>query len=155
MWKCQDFLSLRFYVKSMWRDSRSAESAFFQYSAFKMCNNWQNQNPEALNVLKWQIWHTHNPKTWFHVRFEWLKNPENSTLCTMLQKLSKFEVKAWLCWNLIILLPLRFHVKSHFGKFKRSKNVICSNIRDAGLWILVNLGLEKCKDLPKFKVQRL
>ena len=27
---------------------------------------------------------------------------------TMLQKLSKCEIKAWLCWNLIILLPLRF-----------------------------------------------
>ena len=26
------------------------------------------------------------------------------TICTMLQKLSKCEVKVWLCWNLIILL---------------------------------------------------
>ena len=31
---------------------------------------------------------------------------------TMLQKLSKCEVKAWLCRSLIILLPLRFYVKS-------------------------------------------
>ena len=43
------------------------------------------------------------------------------TCCTMLQKLSKFEVKPWLCWNLIILPPLRFYVKSNFGIFKRSK----------------------------------
>ena len=28
--------------------------------------------------------------------------------CTMLQKLSKCKVKAWLCWNLIILPPLDF-----------------------------------------------
>ena len=42
----------------------------------------------------------------------------------MLQKLSKCEVKACLCWNLIILPPLRFYGKSSFGKFKRSKNVI-------------------------------
>ena len=32
---------------------------------------------------------------------------------TMLQKLSKCEVKTWLCWNLIILPPLRFYVKSN------------------------------------------
>ena len=30
---------------------------------------------------------------------------------TMLQKFSKCEVKAWLCWNLMILLPIRFCVK--------------------------------------------
>ena len=38
--------------------------------------------------------------------------------CTMLQKLSKCEVKAWLCWNWIILPPLRFYVKSNLGGFK-------------------------------------
>ena len=43
---------------------------------------------------------------------------------TMLQKLSKCEVKAWLCLNLIILLLLRFYVKSIFGEFKQFKNVI-------------------------------
>ena len=42
---------------------------------------------------------------------------------TMLQKLSKCEVKAWLCWNLMILPPLRFYLKSNFSKFKQSKNV--------------------------------
>ena len=41
--------------------------------------------------------------------------------CTMLQKISKSEVKAWLCWNVMILPPLRFCVRSHFGKFKQSK----------------------------------
>ena len=40
---------------------------------------------------------------------------------TMLQKLSKCEVKAWLCWNLIILLSFRFYVKSNFGEFKMWK----------------------------------
>ena len=63
---------------------------------------------------------------------------------TMLQKFSKCEVKAWLSWNLIIIPPLRFHVKWHFGKFKQSKNVIYDNFRNAELQILVNLGLESC-----------
>ena len=43
---------------------------------------------------------------------------------TIIQKLSKCEIKAWLCSNLIILLPIRFYVKSNFGKFNLSKNVI-------------------------------
>ena len=45
---------------------------------------------------------------------------------TMLQKLSKCEVKAWLCRNLLISLPLRFYVETNLGTFKRSKNVIFS-----------------------------
>ena len=73
--------------------------------------------------------------------------------CTMLQKLSKCEVKAWLCWNLIILPPLRFYVKSNFGKFKQSKNVIFGIFRDSELWILVNLGLESCSNLLKSKLR--
>ena len=48
---------------------------------------------------------------------------------TMLQKLSKCEVKAWLSWNLIILLPLRFYVKSNFGEFIRHKNVVFANFK--------------------------
>ena len=43
---------------------------------------------------------------------------------TMLQKLSKCEVKAWLCSNMIILPPLNFYMKYSFGEFKQSKNVI-------------------------------
>ena len=73
----------------------------------------------------------------------------------MLLKLSKCEVKAWLCWSLIIIQPIRFCVKSHFGKFKRSNNVIYGNFRDAELWILVDLGLESCSDLLKIKIQNL
>ena len=52
---------------------------------------------------------------------------------TILQKLSKCEVNAWLCWYLIILPPLQFHVKSNFGEFKRSKNVIFGNFGDSEL----------------------
>ena len=47
-----------------------------------------------------------------------------SRLGTMLQNLSKCEVKAWLFWNLIILLPLRFYVKCNVGEIKQSKNII-------------------------------
>ena len=70
---------------------------------------------------------------------------------TMLQKLSKCEVKAWLCWNMITLLPLQFYVKSNFSEFKWSKNVLYGNIRDAELWILVNLGLQSCSNLLKIE----
>ena len=40
---------------------------------------------------------------------------------TMLQKFSKCQVKAKRSGNLIILLPLKFYVKSNFGGLKRSK----------------------------------
>ena len=72
-----------------------------------------------------------------------------SMKCTMLQKLSKCEVKAWLWWNLIILLPLRFYVKSNFSELELSKNVIFGNFWDTSIWILVNLGLESCSNLLK------
>ena len=71
------------------------------------------------------------------------------------QKLSKCEVKAWLCWYLIIIQSLRFCVKSNFGKFIQSKNVIFGNFRDSELGILVNLGLESCSNLLKIKIQNL
>ena len=48
---------------------------------------------------------------------------------TRLQKLSKCEVRALLCSNLIILPPLQFYVKSNIGKFKLSKNAIFGNFR--------------------------
>ena len=38
------------------------------------------QNSEPPNVLKWQILHFQNPLNWFHVKSEWQKNPEISTL---------------------------------------------------------------------------
>ena len=91
-------------------------------------------------------------KRWF---FKNLYSNPNINSHTMLQKLSKCEVKAWLCWNSIILLLLRFCVKSHFGEFKLSKNVIYGNFGDAELWILVNLGHESCSDLLKIKIQNL
>ena len=53
---------------------------------------------------------------------------------TMLQKLSKYEVKAWLCWSLIFLPALRFYEKSNLGEFKRFKNVIFGNFRGFEFW---------------------
>ena len=50
----------------------------------------------------------------------------------MLQRLLKYEVKAWL-YQKIILLPLWFYVKSNFGEFKRPKNVIFDNFRGLNL----------------------
>ena len=81
-------------------------------------------------------------------------NPDSYTF-TMLQKLSKWEVKAWPCWNLITLLPLRFYAKSNFGKFKQSKNVIFGICRASEFWNFVNLGLENCTQLLKIRIQNL
>ena len=68
---------------------------------------------------------------------------------TMLQKHSKCEVKA--AKFVEILPPLRFYVKSNFGKFKRSKNVIFGNCRASELRNLVNLALDCAQIYQKSK----
>ena len=70
---------------------------------------------------------------------------------TMLQILSKCEVKAWLGCILIILQSLRFYVKSNFGNFKPSKNVIFGNFRGSQFWFLVNLSNFQVPNLPKIQ----
>ena len=72
---------------------------------------------------------------------------------TMLQKISKCEVKAWLCWSLIILPALRFYVKSNLGEFKRCKNVILANLKTLNFEFLVHLGLESCSNVLKSKLK--
>ena len=51
---------------------------------------------------------------------------------TMLQKLPNCEVKASLSWNLVILLPLRFCVKSNFVNANGQK---CHFWQIQGFWI--------------------
>ena len=71
--------------------------------------------------------------------YQWvtIRCKEEEVQGTMLQKLSKCEVKAWLCRSLIILLPLQFHVKSNLGEFKQFKKVIFGNFRGSEFWFLV------------------
>ena len=71
---------------------------------------------------------------------------------TMLQKLSKCEVKAWLGWNLLILQPLRFYVKSNLANSNSPKMLILT-IWDSEFWFLVNLSTLQVPNLLKFKVQ--
>ena len=61
-------------------------------------------------------------------------------LYTMLQKLSNCEVKAAQC------LPLRFYVKSNFGDFKHSKNVIFGTFGGSEFWF------DKFKPFLKSKI---
>ena len=103
-------------------------------------------------MLEFLLLVVHSFSSDFVYIFLWYKSAPN---CTVLQKLSKCEVKALLCWNLMILPPLRFCMKSQISIFKWSKNVISGNFRDAELWILVNLGLESWSDLLKIKIQHL
>ena len=63
--------------------------------------------------------------------FYWLfgfqkERPYNPT--TMLQKLSKCEVKASLCWNLTIFPPLRFYVKSNLVNSNSQKMSFMPNL---------------------------
>ena len=80
---------------------------------------------------------------------------ESQNNSTMLQKLSKCEVKAWLCWNLKILPPFRFCWNHILANSNGTKMSFIYNARDTELWILVNLGLGSCSDLLKIKIQNL
>ena len=70
-------------------------------------------------------------------------------ICTMLQKLSKCEVKVH---NTRIHLPFNF-ASNQFWQILNLKNWPFYNFRDTQLWILVNLGLEKWLKITKIKIQ--
>ena len=53
---------------------------------------------------------------------------EDELECTMLQKLAKCD-KGLTLLKFDHLLPVRFYVKSNFGGFNQSKNVIFANFR--------------------------
>ena len=78
------------------------------------------------------------------------ENEQKRYYCTMLQNVSKCEVKAGLCWNLIILLPLRTYVKSNFSAFKRLKNVIFGNFSN-----FEQLSSAKFTKNSKFRVSKM
>ena len=76
--------------------------------------------------------------------------PATRTHITMLQKLSKCEVKAWTLMN---LLPLRFYVKSNFGEFNWSKKeVIFGNFGGYEYLLFSIWAIFQVPNLPKFKV---
>ena len=110
-------LALSIYSETLWKSNPSRANSFFRKSnVVNLQNFWTFSKTFRLSCSLW--------------RYE--KNYKQST---MLQKLSKCEVKALLYWNLIILPPLRFYVKSNFVGFHRSKNVIFANFIDSELWI--------------------
>ena len=74
-----------------------------------------------------------------------------STLALCSRNFQNVKLRLDFCWKLITLLPLQFYVKSNFGKFKRSKNVIFGNFWDSELWILESFGLESCSNWLKSK----
>ena len=81
MWKFQDFLSPRFYVKSTSENLEVLKLLIFAIlEALKSAKIHKNQNSEPLNVLKWQIFRLYIRHLWFHVKFEWQKNSVISTL---------------------------------------------------------------------------
>ena len=92
--QCGNFIifpSLRFYVKSILRILEMENLPIANLGGYEFCSfgkfrpsksakNHKNQNSEPLNVVKWLILDFKNPKNWFHVKSEWLKNPDISTL---------------------------------------------------------------------------
>ena len=79
-------------------------------------------------------WPNRKLEKYQHMNSHTLANFDLGHPVTMLQKLSNCEVKAWLCWSMIILQSLRFYVKSNFGEFKQRKNVIFGNFIGSEFW---------------------
>ena len=83
---------------------------------------------------------------------------ENKCLSsTMLQKLSKCEVKAWHCWNLTILPPLRFYMKSNFGEFKRFKMSFLAILVTLNFefWLIWDLKAAQIHQKSKFRTSKI
>ena len=91
--KYRIFLSLRFYVKSIFRDSKSAKSAIlsqrdalnfdsYAFMQFWKAENYQINNIQSLwNCKKRQFLNFWVLQNWFHVKSQWQKNPDIYTLC--------------------------------------------------------------------------
>ena len=75
--------------------------------------------------------------------------------CTMLQKFSKCEVKAALCGNFVIFLPLRSLVKSILTDLKVSKTAIVTNLEALNFDFSEIVQFLKAQFCQKFKVQGL
>ena len=119
--------------------------------------NWscQRQNNEVLysspHCNAQDIVEIHKPQnSIIHLKKKMHKENELNCVSTMLQKLSKCEVKAAWYGDFSNLLPPRFYVKSNFGVIKRSKNAIFANTRGPEFSFSINLSNFSTPNLPNF-----
>ena len=129
---------------------------FPQFSKFSKIQGFQNVNLKIADLKKQNVWKT--LVTDLVVRLDYFFKIDREiciigsqkwkmgrlgfsifvaisrVVCTMLQNLSRREVKAAWHGYFSNLQPLRFYMKSHFGEFKWSKNVNFNNCRGPGFW---------------------
>ena len=87
--QCDNFCQSDFMWNQFWRictsfgHFRGSEFCcwFGTVLACKKCKIHKNQNSELVIMFKWQMYHFISTQNWFHVKYEWLKNYEISTLC--------------------------------------------------------------------------
>jgi len=86
------FVSIRFYVKSILENLKVQKLPFLPFLGSEFCKfgyfqpskgakMHKKQNSEPVNVLKLLILYFENPQNWFHVKSEYYRNHEISTLC--------------------------------------------------------------------------
>ena len=94
--------SSKLISRKIWR-SKTAFFAILGGCAFCLFGNFQSQESakihknwisEPLNVSKCLILHFKIPQNWFHVKSEWQKNPEISTLCKMIM-ITMVKIYVW------------------------------------------------------------
>ena len=129
-------LGIIYFAEASSKDGRSKLSSYFYVQ-------WPPKYFQIFLLLNAKIHlilsHYFSVISFFNV-VKFKVSSKNFTSTQMLQKLSKCELKAWICWNLIILQPLIFYVKSNLGELEQSKNVIFGNFRGSEFWFSVNLS---------------
>ena len=108
-------------------------------------------------ISRFTWFHFSQDFTWFYVScdFTFRVMSRDFTWFHVISRNFTFVFHTDIFHHTIILQTLRFYVKSHFGEFKRSKNVIFGNFRVSELWNLVNLELKNCSNLLKITIQSL
>ena len=107
----------------------SKNKIFLLFSSFHSLNKKVEKLPNTRAICRTKgLDHYTKSDNAFVVKYRVQRHTEEQH-CTMLQKLSKCEVKAARNGHFSNLPPLRFYVKSNFGKLKQSKNVIFANFR--------------------------
>ena len=92
VWKFSTFLPLWFFVKSFWAGYRRSKPAistifeslnldFWEFHTLEYQKIKQNSKIIAAKMVMGSFWSSEISQNWFHIKSEWQKNPQFSTVC--------------------------------------------------------------------------
>ena len=149
----------KFFKSSDWTWSKfpwiKGECDFISYYLRKTWNLWITISP-CYQEFEWKTSQFKCAFTWKAILWNakncfqaFFRECEFNHLSTMLQKLSKCEVKAWLCWNLIIYRHYDFMWNPILVDSIGPKMSFLPILETLNFKFLLNLGLDSCSNLLK------